>query len=55
MTILLLLTVLSGTTAAADDIKVPERGFISSKPGETWEQGLIAANGTLGASVLGRC
>lgn len=54
MTIPMLLTALPGTTAATDDIKVPERGFISSKPGETWEQGLITANGTLGASVLGR-
>jgi hypothetical protein len=30
----------------------PERGFISSIPAETWEQGLITANGTIGASVL---
>jgi alpha-L-fucosidase 2 len=33
-------------------VKVPERGFISSQPGETWEQGLISGNGTLGANVL---
>jgi hypothetical protein len=33
---------------------VPERGFISSEPGETWEQGLLSGNGTIGASVLGR-
>jgi hypothetical protein len=32
----------------------PERGFISSEPAETWEQGLISANGTIGASVLSR-
>lgn len=54
MTIPMLLAALPCTMAAEDDIKVPERGFISSKPGETWEQGLITANGTLGASVLGR-
>jgi hypothetical protein len=34
------------------DFQVPERGFISSRPGETWEQGLITGNGTIGASVL---
>jgi len=32
----------------------PERGFISSEPGLTWEQGLLSGNGTIGASVLGR-
>lgn len=31
----------------------PERGFVSSRPGETWEQGLLSGNGTIGASVLG--
>jgi hypothetical protein len=35
-------------------LPVPERGFISSQPGETWEQGLISGNGTIGASMLGR-
>jgi hypothetical protein len=33
---------------------VPERGFISSEPAETWEQGLLSGNGTIGASVLSR-
>ncbi len=32
----------------------PERGFISSEPGRTWEEGLLSGNGTVGASVLGR-
>jgi alpha-L-fucosidase 2 len=36
------------------DLQVPERGFISSRPGETWEQGLICGNGIVGASVLSR-
>lgn len=36
------------------DLQVPERGFISSRPGETWEQGLISGNGIVGASVLSR-
>ncbi|MCX6874139.1 MAG: glycoside hydrolase N-terminal domain-containing protein [Verrucomicrobia bacterium] len=32
----------------------PERGFISSTPAETWEQGLISGNGTIGANVMSR-
>ena len=35
-------------------LPVPERGFISSEPAETWEQGLISGNGTIGADVFGR-
>lgn len=35
-------------------LKVPERGFISSEPAETWEHGLISGNGTLGANVMSR-
>ena len=33
-------------------IPVPERGFISSLPAETWEQGLLSANGAIGANVM---
>ncbi len=33
-------------------IPVPERGFISSTPAETWEQGLLSANGAIGANVM---
>jgi hypothetical protein len=40
--------------ATAQGLQVPERGFISSRPGETWEQGLISGNGTIGASMLSR-
>lgn len=40
------------TAQTARKLEVPERGFISSQPGETWEQGLICGNGTIGASVL---
>jgi hypothetical protein len=43
---------ISMTLAGGFDLQVPERGFISSRPGETWEQGLISGNGTIGASVL---
>lgn len=27
-------------------LRAPERGFVSSQPAETWEQGLISGNGT---------
>ncbi len=40
------------TAQTARKLPVPERGFISSQPAETWEQGLICGNGTIGASVL---
>ena len=47
-----------GPTPAAGQpskkLAAPERGFISSEPGRTWEQGLLSGNGTIGASVLGR-
>jgi alpha-L-fucosidase 2 len=33
-------------------VKVPERGFISSQPAETWEQGLLSGNGNIGANVM---
>ena len=32
----------------------PERGFVSSEPAETWEQGLICGNGTICANALSR-
>lgn len=43
---------ISITMVLGTELQVPERGFISSRPGETWEQGLICGNGTIGASVL---
>ncbi len=48
--------VLAGVTVAASaaPLKAPERGFISSQPAATWEEGLISGNGTLGANVYGR-
>jgi hypothetical protein len=33
---------------------VPERGFISARPAQTWENALISGNGKLGALVYGR-
>lgn len=38
----------------AQNLKMPQRGFISSEPAETWEQGLICGNGTIGANVMSR-
>jgi hypothetical protein len=35
-------------------LPVPERGFVSITPAETWEQGLISGNGTMGANVMSR-
>ena len=42
------------TTASAQKLKVPGRGFISSEAAETWEHGLITGNGTIGANVMSR-
>ncbi len=40
----------------ADDLTlpVPPRGFVSSQPAKTWEEGLLCGNGTIGANVLSR-
>ena len=35
-------------------LAVPHRGFISTTPAETWEQGLLSGNGTLGANMFSR-
>ncbi len=52
---LVLQTFLSfGTTAKTTKLKVPERGFISSEPAKTWEEGLICGNGTIGVNILSR-
>jgi len=32
----------------------PKRGFVSTTPGVTWEQGLLCGNGTIGANLLGQ-
>jgi len=56
-TLVLLATTLLPHAAAAEtspSLPVPERGFISSRPARTWEEGLISGNGTIGANVLSR-
>ena len=42
------------STPVQQETPAPERGFISSRPAKTWEQGLLSGNGTIGASVLSR-
>jgi hypothetical protein len=41
-------------SAASESLPVPERGFVSSQPAKTWEEGLICGNGTIGANALSR-
>jgi len=40
--------------AISAPLPVPERGFVSSQPAKTWEEGLICGNGTIGANALSR-
>ncbi len=40
--------------AVSQSLPVPERGFVSSRPAHTWEEGLISGNGTVGVNVLSR-
>ena len=42
------------SSALSKQLPIPERGFISSEPAETWEEGLISGNGTIGANVFSR-
>ncbi|MFG0254269.1 MAG: glycoside hydrolase N-terminal domain-containing protein, partial [Rhodopirellula sp. JB053] len=50
----ILLSVVSEPSIAMDALPVPERGFVSVRPAETWEEGLITGNGTVGANMLSR-
>jgi hypothetical protein len=40
--------------AMPESLPVPQRGLISSQPAQTWEQGLLCGNGTIGANALSR-
>jgi hypothetical protein len=40
--------------AQSGSLPVPQRGFVSSQPARTWEEGLLSGNGTLGINVLSR-
>ncbi len=50
----------TGVLPAADGrtepgaLPIPERGFVSSRPARTWEEGLLSGNGTIGINVLSR-
>jgi len=58
LNILLLVTFLFQVFISSDAISqskklpVPERGFISSTIAETWEEGLISGNGTIGINII---
>ena len=54
--VLLILVMLFSYSSYSNDREpnIPERGFISSKPARTWEEGLISGNGTMGVNVLSR-
>ncbi len=54
MTLATTLSLTAASPAASEPLPVPERGFVSSRPAETWEEGLISGNGTIGANVLSR-
>jgi len=51
---LLTITLAADSSALSRQLPVPERGFISSEPAQTWEQGLLCGNGTIGANVFSR-
>ena len=45
---------IADSSGVSSRLQVPERGFVSSQPAQTWEEGLISGNGTIGANVLSR-
>ena len=53
LVVLLAALVITNATVSAK-LPVPQRGFISSQPAATWEEGLISGNGTLGANMFCR-
>ncbi|TVS16689.1 MAG: alpha-L-fucosidase [Planctomycetaceae bacterium] len=48
------LSLIATFSNATERLPVPQRGFISSQPAQTWEEGLICGNGTIGANALSR-
>ena len=42
----------AGTSFGA--VSAPQRGFVSAKPAESWEQALVSGNGKYGAMVMGQ-
>jgi hypothetical protein len=44
----------SPVEAAGALLEAPGRGFVSTNAADTWEQGLLSGNGTVGANVFGQ-
>jgi alpha-L-fucosidase 2 len=53
LVILLLVCAIYGVNGQEPDFKAPERGFTSWLPASSWENALLAGNGTMGAMVFG--
>ncbi|MFC1738481.1 glycoside hydrolase N-terminal domain-containing protein [Planctomycetota bacterium] len=51
---LIIVIMFADSSGFSKQLRVPERGFISSQSAETWEQGLLSGNGTIGANVFSR-
>ncbi|MCF7955677.1 MAG: glycoside hydrolase N-terminal domain-containing protein [Phycisphaerae bacterium] len=49
--VMVLLALFVSSVSFGGGLAVPDRGFISSDPGRTWEEGLISGNGTIGANI----
>jgi len=57
LTFLIMVPVLifgSGPIKGPKKTQIPERGFISSESANTWEEGLISGNGTIGINIMSR-
>ena len=52
MTLAACLSLSAAFSFASESLSVPKRGFVSSQPARTWEEGLICGNGTIGANTL---
>lgn len=48
------LTLMTTLSVSAASLPVPERGFVSIRPAQNWEEGLITGNGTLAINALSR-
>ena len=49
-----LVVALAVANSVTAGLSVPQRGFISTTPAQTWEEGLLSGNGTLGANMFSR-
>lgn len=44
--------IFASTTLGSEPLRPPARGLISSQPATTWEEGLLAGNGVIGANMF---